>query len=366
MSVSEKQPTEQYMEMNEWVFQYAYEKYEIDLGDSNAPCRNISELYTPTEFILDYGSDRGQDALRQSVAELYGRSSDEVLITHGAQEALFLYYFTYLSPGDNIITFKPGWKQSWDAPAKLGADITTLDIDPFAPFDMAALAQAIRLETKAIILNSPSNPTGHMLSQDEQNAIIRLAESKGLHLVCDDEYLVSLDSSLANRFLNGLSVSSLSKIYGLPGLRLGWVVADRDIISMLRENKHLTTISNSSYIENIATDVLKHRHAHIERYRRLQQQGKHIIEQWIEKHDDVFEVAPITEAPFCWIKLKKGDSSLEFCKQVLDRHGVLLMPSELFDAANCFRITYVRDSDELITGLTRISNVLTSGNENEA
>ncbi len=346
------------MEMNEWVFQIAYGKYLIDLGDSNAPCRNISDLNPPKDFILNYGIDQGTLPLRKLIANLYGRSADEVIVTHGAQEALFLFYFSFLGFGDHVIAFKPGWKQSWEAPKKLGANVTSIELDPSAGLDIDGIRQAIRPETKAILLNSPCNPTGYSLSDSEEEALLDLAKSFNITLVCDDEYRVFLDNSIVNKDLEALSVSSLSKIYGLPGLRLGWALGNKVTIEKMRHNKHLTSISNSSYIEQIACNILKNRTSYIAEYLHYWKQGKKIIESWLKKHRNVFEFTIINEAPFCWVKLKIDMSSFEFCKKILDQESVLLMPSELFDAKGAFRITFARDPEELLNGLARIENVI--------
>src|SRR5688572_6098618 len=102
--------------MRQWFFEESAGRYDINLGDSYARCGRLEELTVPTELTLGYGSDWGIPELRELVAGLYHGSIDRVLVTHGAQEALSLIYQALLRPGDQVITFRPGWQQSWMLP----------------------------------------------------------------------------------------------------------------------------------------------------------------------------------------------------------------------------------------------------------
>jgi aspartate/methionine/tyrosine aminotransferase len=346
--------------MRRWFFEDTPGRYDIDLGDSHVDCGTLADLRLPADLELGYGVDRGTPELACRVAARYGTAdTDRVVITHGSQEALFLLYSTLLKPGDRVIAMRPGWQQAWAAPTRLGCETVTVRFAPDFSLDLDALAAADAPNLRLITLNSPSNPTGRRLRPHELEAVMDLAESRGAQVVLDEEYQVDLTGSPAVRDERLVSVSSLSKIAGLPGLRVGWLYGPPEIAARCAEYKHLTSIANSVLCEHLAVGVLDDWARYAENYRRLVADGLQVLEEFAAKHTDQLRLVPPEGTPFAWFDLLLPESSLSFARRVLETR-VLVMPGETLGTAGGIRICFARKPDALRTGLDRLSSVLAS------
>lgn len=353
--------------MQTWMFEDALGRYDIDLASSNIACRELGELTVRPGLELEYGTDRGGRRLRSLIAGLYRADSsgpaadetagtDRVVVTHGAQEALYLLYCTLLRPGEQVITFTPGWAQSWLAPARLGARVTTLPLGPELAIDLDAVEAAATADLRLIVVNSPNSPSGRKISVDDRQRLLALAERHGGYLLMDEDYVVDLaDSPTADRVI---SVSSLSKIYGLPGLRIGWLHGPAEVVAECVRYKHLTSIANSVLCEELACEVLTHRDQYVTHYRRLVSTGLEVLDDWLAGHPERFRLVRPEGTPFGWVELLGEPDSLAFCRRVLST-GVLLMPGETLGTSGGFRITFARDPAVLTEALRRIDGILT-------
>lgn len=345
--------------MHRWVFEDAYGRFDIDLGDSNVECGLVGDLAVPGELVLDYGNARGTEELRAAVAGMYGRAFDEVGITHGAQEALYLLYRTLLRPGDHVLVLSPGWRQAVAVPELVGCRVEVVEHLPTGHPDVGRAVLGIRPDTRVIVLNTPDNPTGKRIRPSDVDTLVAAASAVGAFLVLDEEYVVDLAAdSLAGRYERAVSVSSVSKVYGLPGLRIGWLCGPADVVAEAMEYKHFTSIANSVLAERLAAQVLDRRVEFHGRYDRLVTTGLEILETWAATHPDRIRLSRPEGTPFAWAELPGAGSSLDFCRTVLDEAKVLLMPAEVFGREHGFRITFAREPDTLRAGLDRIDRVL--------
>lgn len=344
--------------MQEWVFREARGKYDIDLGDSNAPCIKAGIFSADIEdLVLDYGTDRGSHALAQQVATLYGIERCNVGIAHGAQEALYLLYRTLLNVGDHVITFSPGWQQSWKVPEEIGCSISILEYDASFKVSASAVQDALRTNTRVIILNNPCNPTGKSIDAGELRKIVEVARERNIFVIADEEYLTDIKSSVIHfEFDNVIAVSGVSKIFGVPGIRVGWMCGHKDIVAKAMDYKHLTTISNSVICEKIAERILHNYDGLLSDYLQLCSNGYEVLQQWSRDCFPMLEVVAPEGTPFCWVHLTSSESSLDFCRRVLHQTRVLTMPAEVFGQRNGMRITFARPVDELRDGLGRIKS----------
>lgn len=343
--------------MRKWVFEDAPGRYDIDLGDSNIAFATTADLVAPADLELNYGLDRGTPALIRAVADRYDGDTSRVLVTHGAQEALYLLYCTLLRPGDRVIAFRPGWPQAWTVPARLGCRVDILDLTDDFGIDLAKLAAAAGPDVRLITVNSPNNPTGRRIRPHEFAAVTALAQRSDAYIVLDEEYVLDLSTSAAIAGTRIVSVSSISKVYGFPGLRIGWMYGPPDAVSTCAEYKHLTTISNSVLNEALAVGVLS-RAAELDRkYRRLTEGGQHLLEQWVVRQNGRVRLVPPEGTPFAWLHLEIDESPLSLARRVLDAR-VLIMPAETLGATGGIRLTFAREPDELVEGLRRIGDAL--------
>lgn len=345
--------------MGEWVFNDAYGKYDIDLGDSNVQCIKVGDIKIDKNLLLEYGVNKGTKELRNLVAGLYNIPNNDIAITHGSQESLYLLYRTLLQPGDEVIAFMPGWHQSWEVPKKIGCVVKILNYTDTFEIELDALKNAVTQNTKMIILTTPCNPTGKKISHEVINEIVEIADKHGAYIVADEEYLTDYADSLVHYYDRAISVSSISKVYGLPGLRTGWACGSKEIIDDMIDYKHYTTISNSVLCEKMAVDVLLNHDLYIQRYYDLTKPTYPILKEWVKNNNHCLKIVEPEGTPFAWINLNIDESSLGFCKRVLNNAGVLLMPAELFGAKNGFRITFAREKQQFLEGLSRIDEILT-------
>lgn len=343
--------------MNQWVFEDSLGRYDIDLGDSHVQCGTLRTLSVPADLELSYGVDRGIPELAQLVAWRYGGPADHVVVTHGAQEALYLLYCTLLRPGDRVVAFSPGWQQALEVPRRLGCEQVTLGLASDFSIDLAELEAVAERGLRLITVNSPANPTGRRLRPDELDAIMALADQTGAYVVLDEEYVVDLSTSPATRHARLISVSSLSKIAGLPGLRVGWMYGQPAIVAACAQYKHLTSISNSVLCETLAAGVLARWDSYITTYNTLTGDGLDLLNDFTGRHPCEVQLVPPEGTPFAWLTLTTGESSLSFARRVLDQ-GVMVMPAETLGGVNGIRLSFAREPATLARGLGRIETVL--------
>lgn len=349
---------EEYL-MQQWCFHEAYGKHTIDLGESNIQCQKLADIGVDLSIALDYSQDQGSESLRAMVGGLYGKSADEVAITNGSQEALYLIYRTLLRGGDSVITFSPGWQQSWSVPKHMGCKVHILEYGVNHEIDLERLEVVLKDAPKMLILNTPCNPTGKKISRQTLMDIVQLLSRHGTYLVCDEEYLLDFNESAVNIYERAISVSSLSKIYGFPGLRTGWICGAKDIINAAVNYRRYTTICNSVLCERLAENVLQNRPHHLARYHRLRNAGFEFLQAWARENSKYVRMVEPEGTPFAWFDLLNDRSSWKFCRQVL-KVGVLLMPAEVFGAVGGFRLTFAREPALLEEGLLRVESVLNS------
>ncbi|MBD1557132.1 pyridoxal phosphate-dependent aminotransferase [Vibrio sp. S9_S30] len=347
--------------IQEWLFNEAHGKFDYDLAESGVQFQYLKDLTLKGEWCLDYSVDRGDLALRNTVLSQYkndpkGLSS---LITHGAQEALYILYNSRLEQGDHVICTFPGWQQAWEVPKSKGCDVSLLEWTPGAAFPVEELIHTISDNTKLLILNSPCNPTGAVLTDSEWDQIVQVCEQKGIWIVNDEEYLLDFSQSVVNKYEKSVSISSLSKIYGLPALRLGWAVSQNDeLIEAMVNYKRYTTVSNSMLLEKTALLVLEEKEKHLQRFYNYIDAGRPILDKFAELAAPHLTLIAPQNTPYAWFNTSPTIDSNELTQQLLAQHKLLVMPAEVFGSNHGVRITYARDKDFLKKCLNMILETL--------
>ncbi|MEZ4673391.1 MAG: aminotransferase class I/II-fold pyridoxal phosphate-dependent enzyme [Caldilineaceae bacterium] len=190
---------------------------------------------------LGYSEAVGTIALRAAIAATYAQCSPEqILVTNGAIEANFLLFNTLLDAGDHVVAVHPAYQQLYSVPRAIGCEVSHWHVGPENDFcyDLEALRKLITARTRLIVINTPHNPTGAMLSAGELQEIYRLAEGVGAWILCDEAYRwlevpggKPFGPPLFDLGDRGISVGTVSKPFGLPGLRIGWLAAPRDVVA---------------------------------------------------------------------------------------------------------------------------------------
>ncbi|MEE4112890.1 MAG: aminotransferase class I/II-fold pyridoxal phosphate-dependent enzyme [Desulfobacteraceae bacterium] len=303
---------------------------------------------------LGYTESQGAPALRQAISGLYDAiGPDQVLVHSGAEEAIYLFMHAALSPGDHLIVHWPCYQSLYEVARSIGCEVTfwLAKEDQGWALNLNDLVGHIRPATRAVIVNTPHNPTGWLMPRDEFERLNRQLDQREILLFSDEVYReseYSADERLpaaCDISQRAVSLGVMSKTYGLPGLRIGWVATRHAAIqARMAALKDYTTICNSGPSEFLAAIALRHRD-------RLIRRNLDIITTNLTLLDDFFQRHPRT---FTWVRPKAGPIAFvrligrqvnRFCRELVDKKGVLLLPGDLYgDGGNHFRIGFGRQS----------------------
>ena len=315
---------------------------------------------------LGYGDIEGSPRLRDAIAALYAKQKREnVLVCHGTIGANALVHQALVSKGDHVIAVVPTYQQHYSIPESIGAEVALLHLRQehnYLP-DLAALKAILRPTTKLIAINNPNNPTGALMDRAMLAEIASLARSVGAWILCDEVYRGTDQSgdgytaSMADLYEKGISTAGMSKAYSLAGLRLGWIVAPREVLEAAMIHRDYNTISVGRIDDYLAALALENRDKILARAHRITRDNLAILAQWMEG-----------EKRMRWVKPKSGTTALltydlpmssrDFCLGLLEEEGVMLCPGSAFDLEGTVRMGYACPTDVLEQGLARMSRFL--------
>lgn len=288
---------------------------------------------------LGYTDSKGAPALRQAIASLYATiEPDDVLVHVGAEEAIYTFMAAALSPGDSVVVTTPCYQSLSDVARSLGCRVSSWRCDPawgFAP-DMAELTPLLAGPAKALVVNFPHNPTGYLPTPEAFAAMVALAAEQGVRVFSDEVYRFTEAEGVATLPAacdldpTAVSLGVLSKSFGLPGLRVGWVCCrDRELLARMASVKDYLSICGSAPSEYLAGCALAAREAILARMNRLLAQNRRLLSDFFLDRSDLFHfVAPrggLTAFP----GLRQGTAD-DFCEALLAASGVLLLPGSLY------------------------------------
>jgi aspartate/methionine/tyrosine aminotransferase len=221
----------------------------------------------------------------------------------------------------------------------------------------------VKSNTKLITINNPNNPTGALIPEEMLKEIVEIAKSVDAYVLSDEVYRgISEDGSympsIVDLYEKGIGVGSMSKIFSLAGLRLGWVVSrDKEMIELCRERRDYDTISCSVIVDIFASLALENKDAILNRNREIVIKNRDILDQWVKSESRVSYVKP-QAGNTALIYYDADMPSMEFCIKLLEDTGVLFTPGECFDLDYCFRVGYAFDAITLAEGLNKTSAFL--------
>ncbi len=288
---------------------------------------------------LGYRETYGSPRLREAVAETYdGLDASDVLAFVGAQEALACIVRAVMQPGDHAVVVLPNY-QSPEAIASTLGDVSAvlLDTDDGWTLDVDEVAAAIRPTTRLVAVNFPNNPTGAVADRETFERLVRLCDERGVRLLSDEVYRgVEQDAArtlpqAADLSPTAVSVNVLSKAYGLPGLRLGWVACrDHALLQRLERLKHYSSICNPGPSEVLGRIALRARTTILGRTRDLIAANLPHFDAFFAAHPDLFAWSRPDGGCVAWPAYLGPDGAEAFCARVLDRAGVLLLPPSVY------------------------------------
>jgi aspartate/methionine/tyrosine aminotransferase len=281
--------------------QFGYGEIAYNLAESSVTDVVSGDVVFDLEnLVLCYGDHLGNPRLRECIAgEAEVLSSDDVLITAGAAAALFIVNTSLLRPGDHAIVAHPNYVTNIETPRAIGAQIEFLPLtfENQWCLDVKRLAEMIRPETQLVSLTSPHNPTGAVMSEQDLQQVIALVEAQGCYLLFDETYrdmlfdaAPLLAAALSPR---AISISSLSKTYGLPGIRIGWLITrDNELMETFLAAKEQIFICGSVVDEEIACQFLTGKEDYLPKIKIHVQRGFDTVQAWMRTNHHLEWVEP--------------------------------------------------------------------------
>jgi len=352
------------MPLEVWFDEYQF-KVDYDIGESGTKFLTVKELDIDlNEVELRYGYHLGHPSLRKEIAKQYkGNSFDNIAVTTGASEANFAIIAHLVGPKDHIIVEHPTYPSLYQVARSLGRNLTLFKLDwenEFRP-DMEKLRKLVKSNTKLITLTHPNNPTGSVITKAELKEAIEIAEDAGAYLMVDETYRdLMFDTApplAASMSPTAISLTSMSKTWGLPGIRIGWAVADNEIVEAIRAVREQVTICNSSIGEAITREVLHKKDEILAVIRKAVISNFKIVKEWMDSQNYLEWIEPksgVVGAP----KLKRGGSTDELCKLLVTKYRTFTVPGSRMELDGYFRLGFGGEQEELIEGLEQLGKAL--------
>jgi aspartate/methionine/tyrosine aminotransferase len=345
---------ERYYTINEFSAKYS-------LCNSDCEAMSIKDLLAMEEgsaenfgnLWLGYTETPGNPELRGHVADLFTEiSADDMLICTGAQEPIYLFSQANLNAGDEVIVQTPCYQSVQSVPESIGCKVLSWEVKYVGDeptFDIGALKEMVTDKTRVIYLNTPHNPTGFHFSADQQQEIVEIARAHNI-IIFSDEVYRELEHSpeyiipaFADVYENGVSVGVMSKAYGLPGLRIGWIATkNKELLENVAILKEYTTICNSAPSEFLAGVALRNRHKILERNLGIIQDTLPLYDNFFDEYGDLFSWHKPNAGPIAFVKMKFDTDDMAFAERVLKEQKVLLLPGGIYDYGGYFRIGFGR------------------------
>ena len=315
------------------------------------------------ELQLGYTETEGHPRLREEISKEYGDhiGKDEILCFAGAEEGIYTAVRTLLEPTDHVLVITPCYQSLQSLPTAI---CTTSEVplrhEEEWELDLDKVRKAIRPNTKLIMINFPHNPTGALLTHEKQAGLVELAREKGIWIFSDEVYrLIEVDAKdrlppIASIYEKGLSLSVLSKAFGLAGLRIGWIASqNKEVLKRMNETKHYLSICNSAPSEILALIALRQSEKIHHRNRLLMQENLRLLDRLFDDYSDWFEWVRPKGGCIGYPLLKKAIPVDEFAETLLKEAGVLILPGSVYDdKQNHFRVSFGRKSiPEAVTRL---------------
>ncbi|EIE25705.1 PLP-dependent transferase [Coccomyxa subellipsoidea C-169] len=369
-------------ELEEWQSRYET-TVKYNLADSGCHPVRLSELVSDPAAVekllsldLHYPPVGGTDALRELCASWHGAKPENVLVTVGAAEANSIAVASLLQPGDHMVVMEPNYRQVRGCAVNMGASVSAFPLDPARGWrpDLDALAAAVTPATRLIAVTNPNNPVGTILTEPEMDAIVAAAAKVGAWILADEVYRGTelqtdkVTPSFWGRYEKTVCVGSLSKAFGLPGLRLGWLVAPPDFVEQAWRRHEYVTIAASTLSMHLAEIALsaETRQRLLARNRRLMREGWARLQRWVDSSGGLLSVIPPAATALGFVRYHLDAPSIEVAHKIRTEGDVLVGAGAHFGVEHHLRITHGMEPKFLEGALQSISRVLASASAAES
>jgi aspartate/methionine/tyrosine aminotransferase len=321
-----------------------------DLTASDSQTITLKELLALAEpqdrqrfdnLTLGYTNPRGAEWLREAIATAYDTIAPADLICFsGAQEGIYAAMHALLGPDDHAIIVTPNYQSAETVPASLCA-VSGIALDEARGWtlDIDAVRQAIRPNTRLISINFPNNPTGKILERDRFDALVSLCRAQGIWLFSDEVYRLIRRAhhaplpQVADVYERGLSLNALSKAYGLPGLRVGWIACrDRALLQAMEQQKHYLSICNAAPSEVLARIALRAEHTIVGRNRGIAADNFSLLRAFLAGRPDLFAWHEPDGGVVAYPRYLGAEGVEAFVQRLIHTAGVLLLPASVYQS----------------------------------
>ena len=317
---------------------------------------------------LGYSQTNGTVALRERIAALYpGTTPDHILVTNGTAEANYVTIWSLLEADDEIVLMLPNYMQIWGLARGFRGQVKPFYLrekDAWSP-DLDELRRAISPKTRLIAVCNPNNPTGAILSESARQAIVEAAASVGAWLLADEVYQGAEREdahtpSFWGSYEKVIVTNGLSKAYGLPGLRIGWIVAPPEITARLWSYRDYTTIAPGNLSDHIAQLALvpETRAWILARTRQILRTNYPLVAEWLQAHAEMFQFTPPRAGAIVFMRYARDFNSTALTDKLREEQSVLIVPGDYFGLDHHLRLGYGSPAEYLQTGLKRIHDCL--------
>ncbi len=359
--------------LEDWMRDY-YFATDIDIGSSGVADYSLRQLRS-TLGIAQEDLDRvvfhdsrslGAPGLRRAVAERWAVGAVErVIVTHGATEANFLIMQALLGRGDEVLVLDPLYQQLYAIAEAIGCRIARLPLrfaDGFAP-DLDAARELVGPRTRMIVVNFPHNPTGATVTPEQQDELIDIAARAGAYLVWDRAFAeLTYDAAPlpdpGATYERAISIGTLSKAYGLPGLRLGWCLAAPEVLRRCIRVRDYLTLHLSPLVELIATRAVEKADLLLAPRRRQARRNRRMLARWVAEQDGRVEWVLPAAGVCAFPRLGQVGDVDGFCRRLAEEQRVLLVPGTCFGQPRHVRLGFGGPPRRLEEGLSRLSLAL--------
>ncbi|MFB0566794.1 MAG: aminotransferase class I/II-fold pyridoxal phosphate-dependent enzyme [Candidatus Aminicenantaceae bacterium] len=317
---------------------------------------------------LGYCQTNGTPELRELISKLYAQSSEEhILVTNGSAEANFISIWSKIEPGDEVIFMLPNYMQMWGLLRGFGASVKPLYLREnlnWAP-DLEELKKLVTDKTKLIVITNPNNPTGAILSEEAMETIVNCADTSGAWILADEvyqgaEFAGKLTQSFYGKYDKVIVVNGLSKAYGLPGLRIGWIVAPEELIKRTWPYHDYTTIAPSILCDRLAQIALTphNREKILERTKSILKTNFALFESWVHKQDGILNLVRPQAGAIAFISYNLKINSTQLVQKLIHEKSVLIVPGDHFEMDHYLRFGFGSEEEYLLNGLSLIEETL--------
>ncbi len=353
-----------------WMRAYYFDT-EIDLSSSgvqNFSLRELRQLFniTPDDLdrvVLHDSRTLGDPELRRAIGNRWANGNAErVMATNGSSEANYLVMRSLLEPGDEVVVLDPSYQQLFSIAESIGCRLKHWRLrfeKSFQP-DLSEARHLIGPQTRMIVVNFPHNPTGASLTPAEQDELIELAAGAGAYLVWDAAFAeLTYDSPVlpdpGERYDRAITFGTLSKAYGLPGMRVGWCLAAPDVLERLVRLRDYTTLALSPLVEHVATRAIENGDLLLQPRLAQARHNLQLLLSWVNRHSEFVSMVRPQGGVCVFMRLHNVDDVEDFCRQLAHEYSVLLVPGTSFGYSNHARLGFGCSTTELTEALSRLS-----------